>query len=531
VESVLNCAVPFARTNWDTPLGALVAVLVLASSAGFLHAAGVTLVTHGENGTTTGWISGMATNALSPRLGGDVPVYRINVTSNATGLVTSVAKVAGGSPLTSTNGELIVMLDWGAVSSGNPTTFDVAGVVAPLFAQTNLIAELGGHALAEWPIHIMGHSRGGSLVCELSKLLGESGLWVDQVTALDAHPLNGDAPVAAYESVLFADSYFETNSFLHLADGQRMPGSHWRQQTVASGGYTGIYDWHSDVHLWYHGTIELATPASDTEAQIDASMRSNWWAAVEQQGTNAGFLYALAGGGNRLSTLQPNGATFSSPIRDGVNQRYDLGAGVTNNRTALPFNTGDWPNVIQLRLLTTNPVAQGTSAQLHIDFQWAVSVSQTQQVQVFLDSDRNPLNGNERLALAGTASGTTGSQIGSGTITVPLDATNAPAGNYTVFVKVTAGARSRYLYAGDVLTVVPSTAPPWLDIAADTGGGVVVGVNGVAGQTVIVQQADAFGTWQSVATNLLAAPRWVIPMPATSANTFYRAVVATPLAH
>jgi hypothetical protein len=518
--------VPFAQTNRGARVGTLVAALLLASSAGVVQAAGLTLITHGENGTTTGWISGMATNALSPRLGGNVPVYRITVSSNATGLVTSVAKVAGGDPLASSNGELIVMLDWGAVSSGSPTTFTVGAAVAPLFAQTNLIAELGGHALAEWPLHIMGHSRGGSLVCELSKLLGESGLWVDQVTSLDAHPLGGDAPVAAYENVLFADSYFETNSFLHLADGQPIPGSHWRQQTVISGGYTGIYDGHSDVHLWYHGTIDLATPATDTEAQIDPTMRSNWWTAVEQKGTNAGFLYTLAGGGNRLSTLQPNGTTFSSPIRDGLNQRYDLGAGVTNNRTTLPSNTGEWPNVIQLSLLTTNPVAHGTSAELHIDYQWAVPVSQTQQVQVFLDSDRNPFNGNERLALAGTASGTTGSQIGSGTITVPLDATNAPAGNYTVFVKLTAGTRSRYLYARETLQVVPSTQPPWLDIALDTGGGVLVGVNGVSGQTVIVQQAETFESWQPLATNQLAAPRWVLAQPATATNMFYRAVLA-----
>jgi hypothetical protein len=518
--------VPFARSNRGARTGALLAALVLASSAGILHAAGITLITHGDNGTTTGWISGMATNALSPRLGGNVPVYRINVTNVGTGLATSVVKVTGGNPLTSANGELIVMLDWGPVSSGSTTTFDVANVVAPLFAQTNLIADLGGHALAEFPIQIMGHSRGASLVCELSKLLGQSGLWVDQVTALDAHPLSTDAPVATYENVLFADSYFETNSFLHAADGQPVPGSHWRQQTVVSGGYTGIYDGHSDVHLWYHGTIDLATPASDTEAQIDASMRTNWWAAVEQRGTNAGFLYTRLGGGNRLSTLQPNGATYSSRIRDGLNQRYDLGAGVTNNRTALAFNTGDWPNVIQLSLLTTNPVAQGTSAQLHIDYQWAVAMSQTQQVQVFLDSDHNPLNGNERLALAGTASGTTGSQIGSGTITVPLDATNAPAGNYTVFVKLTAGARSRYLYAGDLLRVVPSTASPWLDIAADSDGGVAVGVNGVPGQTVIVQQAEAFGNWQPLATNLLTASRWVLALPATGTNVFYRALLA-----
>ena len=74
-----------------------------------MEAAGVTHITHGNGGTPTGWISGMA-NALSARLGGNVPIYRLSV---GNGLAASVAKVSGGNPLTTTNGEIILMLDWG----------------------------------------------------------------------------------------------------------------------------------------------------------------------------------------------------------------------------------------------------------------------------------------------------------------------------------------------------------------------------------------------------------------------------------
>jgi len=505
---------PFARINLGALVACAVAGLWLVAPPA-LPAAGVTLITHGNGGSTGGWITGMA-NATSARLGGNVPIYRINV---GVGLATSVTKIFGGNPLTSTNGEVILMLDWGPVSSGSATTYEVASVVAPLFGLTNFIAELGGHALAEFPIHVIGHSRGGSLVCELSKKLGELGLWLDQVTALDAVPIGGDAPVASYENVLFADSYYQTSGIIQ---GGPVPGSFWRRQTVVSGGYSFPFDGHSDVHLWYHGTIDLNATASDTEASLTSTMRTQWWTAAEQKGTNAGFIYSRLGGGDRLSSVQPNGAN-SSTIRAGLNQKYDFGAGNTNNRTALGVNAGEWPNAIQFSALATNPVAHGASAQFHIDFQWAVSVAQTQTVQLFLDLDRNPLNGNELLALAGTASGTTASQVGSGLITVPLDATNAPAGNYAVFVKLTGGGRSRLMYAPSGLTVVASPTALLLDIAGGAPGEVIVGVNGIAGQTVVLQQSADLNSWQPVATNVLNSARWEVPQPNSGTNGFYRA--------
>lgn len=487
-----------------------------------LPAAGVTLITHGNSGNTDGWVTGMA-NALAQRLGGNVPVYRIDVTNGPGGYGALLHSSTGGSPLAHPTGEIIVKLDWRTLANTSHSTFSVADAVAPALAQSNLIAALGGHALAEFPLHLIGHSRGGSLVCELSRRLGELGVWVDQVTTLDAYPLGNDAPVAAYDNVLFAESYYQTDYLLF--DGVIIPNSHWRRQTSASGGYGDLFsNWHSDVHLWYHGTIDLGATASDSEAAFTSTTRDAWYATVEQKGTNAGFIYSRLGGGSRLSLLLPNGAN-SSTIRAGVNQKWDFGAGATNNRAPLTANTGQWPNAIQFSALTTNPVAHGASAEFHLDFQWAVSGSQTQAVAVFLDADRNPLNGNERLVRAGTASGTTGSQVGTGVIAVPLDVTNAPVGNYAVFVKLSGGGRSRLMYAPAELSVVPGTAAPWLDIRTDGDGTVVLGVNGTAGQTVVVQQSPDWNAWQPLATNTLASARWELSRPAAGTNSFYRAVL------
>jgi hypothetical protein len=505
----------FARTKHSFAMSWIVLVVLYASDT---WGAGVTLITHGNNGNTEGWVTGMA-NALSQRLNGNVPIYRLNVTSSGGGFTNTLVKLSGATPTLTATGEIIVVLDWRTLASASYSTYQVANSVAPALAQTNLITELNGHALAEFPLHIMGHSRGGSLVCELSQRLGEMGIWVDQVTTLDAYPLGNDAPAAGYENVLFAESYYQTDYLLF--DGVIIPNSHWRRQTAASGGYTLFSDWHSDVHLWYHGTIDLNPTASDTEEQFTSSMRDTWWTASEQKGTNAGFIYSRLAGGNRFSNLQPNGAS-SAAVNAGLNRNYDVGAGIAANRTALMFNTGDWPNVVRLDLLSTNPVPQGSAAQLRIYYQWAKDAGSSMGVEVWRDADQNPLNGNEQLLTAGTASGTTGAAVVMGMIPVPVTVTNVPVGMHRLFVKLTAGNRRRVLYAAQSLQAVAGVTPPWLDIAS-TAAGVLVGVNGSAGQSVVLEISPDLQLWNPVATNALTNPRWELPRETSATNEFFRA--------
>src|SRR2546430_2185758 len=63
-----------------------------------------------------------------------------------------------------------------------------------------------------------GFSRGGSLVSEIAKGLGQHGVWVDELTYLDPHPVNGgssnfgfnfgDPAMSAYDNVRFIDDYY-----------------------------------------------------------------------------------------------------------------------------------------------------------------------------------------------------------------------------------------------------------------------------------------------------------------------------------
>ena len=54
---------------------------------------------------------------------------------------------------------------------------------------------------------------------------------------------------------------------------------------------------HSDVHLWYHGTIDLAPNPSDGEQTITTQMRQTWW---PEGYTERGYFYSALGGGSAL---------------------------------------------------------------------------------------------------------------------------------------------------------------------------------------------------------------------------------------
>jgi hypothetical protein len=382
--------------------------------------AGVTVITHGLNGNVDGWITGMtdAIPGYNGFPGTHFTGYTISfVPDGSGGYLVAAERTDGVQPAASTSGEIIVKLDWRQLADGNSyDTFQVAGAVAPALLSTNFIAELGGHALAEFPLHLIGHSRGGSLICELSRLLGTAGVWTDHLTTLDPHPLNDpefpldsllyddvDAPARTYENVLFHDNYWQNN---FLIRGKAVAGAFVRELTGLSGGYSQA---HSDVHLWYHGTIDWNTPASDTEESIGSSQRDGWWTAYESKGTNAGFNYSLLGSGNRLSPDRPAGV---NEIIDGFNQRWDVGAGTADNRIALPSNNGDWASLIRVFHANTNPVTHGQSAPVMLYYQWARPQTEYCTANVRLDPDLNPLNGNElgieKIALPGTGPATVG---------------------------------------------------------------------------------------------------------------------------
>jgi len=142
------------------------AVGVLAINPHSTNAAGVTIITHGLNGDTDGWVTGMANQILNYEqfVGTNYSSYHVYFFYGAGSYFLTVARDGGSDPLSSESGEIILKLDWRQLADGNSyNTYQVASAIVPALLSTNFITELRGHALAELPIHMIGHSRGGSL--------------------------------------------------------------------------------------------------------------------------------------------------------------------------------------------------------------------------------------------------------------------------------------------------------------------------------------------------------------------------------
>jgi len=510
-------------------------------------AAGVTIITHGfETGGYPTWISAMAEqlpayfHSRYPNLNTNFTTYRLTLSYNGSSYIFSSSRTNGISPFATDSGEIIIELDWSSLSvdvfDSYANTYNVGWAVAQILMLTNAIADLNGHALVEYPIHLVGHSRGGSLMSQIGYVLGTNGIWVDHLTTLDPYPINNDgnsdfpatikdAPAKnTYVNVLFADNYWQDLGLGYLLgdpDGEPVSGAYVRQLFNLSGGYGND---HSNVHLWYHGTIDFDTPASDGSASITSAERTNWWVAYEDEGVIAGFYYSLIGGGDRLSEDHPLGLPSDPAIVDGYNQWWNFGAGNSTNRTAVPSNNGTWPNIIKFNVTGTNVVTQGNLVVTTFYYQYGGSSNLT--AQIYFDQDFNPYNSNSIPVLSlqppdtGTGSVFSYSNLG-------LATTNIAPGVYAIYAKISDGTHSRYLYAPELVEIVSTRQPPVLGIIKPNSTQFVISVNGVSGQNIVLQTSTDLQNWLPLATNTLTSGSWNYTnnAPPNFSEQFYRALL------
>ena len=270
----------------------------------------MTIITHGFASNVNDWIIPMAGKVGEhPAFPGETySCYQISITRNGSGQYVGERPPCLAGPSAAADRFRRDRREARLVDALERPTSDrrsIAEAAANALLAPNLDSgELGGRPLAELPLHLVGHSRGGSVVTEMARLLGAQGVWVDQVTTLDPRPVSqfGDATVTTWTNVLFADNYWQTfgDDFI-VPNGRSSSAPTTASCSSLPGGYSSS---HSDVHLWYHGTIDLATPTSDTQANITAAERSAWWTSAESAGATAGFFYSLIGGGDRLSSAR-----------------------------------------------------------------------------------------------------------------------------------------------------------------------------------------------------------------------------------
>ena len=469
-------------------------------------AGGVTLITHGFNSDVASWILPMQGRiahygALSPT---NTTCYTIAITKNAQGqFVAAATFISGTNPVVAASGEMLLKLDWSSLSSfGGTSTTNIAIAAAQALLATDLIPALGGHALVEMPLHLAGHSRGASVVAELARLLGAEGIWVDHLTTLDPVPVAslGDPPMALYANVLYADNYWQNLNVLFDPQGQSFTGAYNRKLTNLTGAATSA---HSDVHLWYHGTIDFTTPLTVDGATITSAERQNWWTPFEQQGTNAGFCLSLIGGGDRLSSAEPAGVG-NGRISDGFNRNYPLGGGSPANRIDLPANRGAWPNPILLTHTATSPLPAGATFDFTLQHQSGTNPAVNVTLQVFLDRDANPWSGNETLVYAEVLAGTGTNATASATRTAPTDAAFLEPGTYRLLTRLSMDGHTRFLYAPTPVTLTPSLAAPSLVSLGLNNGAFKLRVNGFAGQKIVTEASTDLAQWTAIATNTIS---------------------------
>lgn len=407
---------------------------------------GVTIITHGFNSNADSWVDAMADEVIA-RIAAetafqesDVAKYELTIDSSSV----SLAQESTESYLTAASGETVIRLDWGALSSNTGLSTSVtAGRIADyIFASATWIAEA--------PLHLLGHSRGASLVNAIAAELGEGGVAVDHLTFFDAVPVGGDYPMNIPQNVIFADGYWRTGG-IFTPDGQAVTGaynielneSHFAGGTI---GYGGISDVHSDVHLWYHGTVDNVGGFSDGEETVADEDAGYWFQPAAYDAVD----------GPVPAGRDDTGFSFSRAV--GFPRAV---AGVTTfiggsgARTALDWSGANWPNIVELTI-DAGDLEFDVGDAIPVDYYFQDADSNA-DLSFFLDLDGNPHNGNA------VAVGSPILQNG-GMVPLTSNSQNVPTdgvspGTYYLAVRIAdAGGRQRWVYAPGTITL-NATAP------------------------------------------------------------------------
>jgi hypothetical protein len=422
--------------------------------------AGVTLLTHGRLGHLWGFVNTAAAD-ITARLGGpsQVPQYILTLTpaSGDGHLVPSIKHVDGtASPQGNNTGEILLLLDYTSVDA-NPA-YSLA-TIASVTADFMMNTPVDGLRFAELPLHEISISRGTGLLDEIAKVLGRSGVWVDQETYTDPNPVTimGDADPTIYDNVAFVDNYWRSDGIAEnfAFNGKPVDGAYnlrvqwldshwdgWAMKHILPGGY-------------YIGTIDTHTTNGG-----EGTIYPDWFGNSPDKPARdqTGYIYDHNVGAPRpLSGVWP-------------------ASGGSGARTATGQDGSQWGNLTDLSVAGgNNTVASGQKLALNYVAQ---DRDGKDTITFYLDNDRNPYNDNA----AGTLGEITrGLSDGAVSDQASLSTRGVGAGNYWLAAKVTDDqGHTRYSYGIQQVTV---TQP--LPIDAHLGTDHVLTINGTDDRDII----------------------------------------------
>ena len=233
-------------------------------------------------------------------------------------------------------------------------------------------------------LHFIGHSRGAVLNSVVTNLIGVRfpDYKIDQVTSLDPHPggpfldpgysagRDGfDSRLSTYENVVFADNYYrQDESGRYEPELSWKDGKWWKyevfdfagvsasgalnarlpEDVLSQGGYQFLGAEHSDVHLWYYGTITSALDAqfqatggadrNSEDGDVHIPGDGSWYGPDVGERDTTGFYYTRIAGGDRpeTGTASQNRTKVYNAYPSGVfNGDFEFGYASPSNHVAL----------------------------------------------------------------------------------------------------------------------------------------------------------------------------------------------------
>jgi hypothetical protein len=287
-----------------------VAILLTLSLVN-ISAGTVTLVTHGMDSNAKTWVTDMcmAMQRYQQTQGSESDVFYVEVPRQSSVLALPqfiVKQLTTNS--TSPDRNIIIAFDWNYYATstlfGAFVDFNTGDVVQYPTFLLRMINPLPGieDPLVEHPLHLVGHSRGGSLLSGVCDRLAEIGLPVAHLTTLDprAHPTSLDIPPHVAATVLFADNYYQTNDTLtfgsYMAEAYNRTPILWDNYLSTTPPVPLVSDGHTDIHNWYHRTIEKLTQPADTVMQ---GFYKAWFSPDDEDGAKTGYYFEFCPQGVR----------------------------------------------------------------------------------------------------------------------------------------------------------------------------------------------------------------------------------------
>ena len=263
------------------------------------------------------------------------------------------------------------------------------------------------------PVHLIGHSRGGSVVSYIAKELGESNIVVDQLTMLDPHPMKKLIDISSYappvyNNVIYGDTYYQQANDYAYVDWGSIIGycnTNYSECNKIDGELLQdapdgtIIKWHSAVHAYYFGTILDNLNDKYNYEYYKNNLKDDWFFNNDLRQIK-GFNKTRFALYKRGVKREPNGLNSKLSVISNISA-----TGERDKQNICQANS--YPNIIFPSNIDGNSRASiGLDKKLNLDVitQYCLR-NRDLKITLFLDQDKDPFNGIQKLATTEINSG------------------------------------------------------------------------------------------------------------------------------